>query len=459
MSGMHGSFETADTTAVAGDMAALGEINTAMADYSQGSSIQGTEMDQSLMNALEDMSAANSSMIDKAGLKEPSLKLVSDQSVEDALADAIPGLDPTTITPEPLDTTVAIDQVDTAQPAIDLSDSVDFKESVGEVLQVISSEFSDLSDSFEALAEKTLGQDATGDRFDEQDGANLNDSAVDLSSVDFDALQVSIDGFTKGIQSLLAQLENSFIGEDTGVSVTAGEEEVAPIADPVSEPADTEVVADAGTPAETELVAKPEGGKINAQTDTTTITGSDSDDIINAGNLTTTVTGGEGADVITGGDVAASLRGDAGVDLIAGGSADDTIEGGAGNDFLRGSGGNDQMSGGEGSDFFGFAQPTDGVDVFKDFKLNEDFIGVSNSGFTLGLDETNLLSQPDGSVIAAELFSKGNSATNETQRFVYNPDDGSFSFDADGSGTSEAVKLAQLDNGLDFANDDIRVFI
>jgi Ca2+-binding RTX toxin-like protein len=336
---------------------------------------------------------------------------------------------------------------------------VDFKESVGEVLQVISSEFSDLSDSFEALAEKTLGQDATGDRFDEQDGANLNDSAVDLSSVDFDALQVSIDGFTKGIQSLLAQLENSFIGEDTGVSVTAGEEEVAPIADPVSEPADTEVVADAGTPAETELVAKPEGGKINAQTDTTTITGSDSDDIINAGNLTTTVTGGEGADVITGGDVAASLRGDAGVDLIAGGSADDTIEGGAGNDFLRGSGGNDQMSGGEGSDFFGFAQPTDGVDVFKDFKLNEDFIGVSNSGFTLGLDETNLLSQPDGSVIAAELFSKGNSATNETQRFVYNPDDGSFSFDADGSGTSEAVKLAQLDNGLDFANDDIRVFI
>lgn len=67
------------------------ETNTALSE-SQGSSIQSADFDQSLMDML-------SSFDTLANGTNPSLQIVSGQSLEDALADAIPGLDPTTITP------------------------------------------------------------------------------------------------------------------------------------------------------------------------------------------------------------------------------------------------------------------------------------------------------------------------------------------------------------------------
>jgi hypothetical protein len=69
-------------------------------------------------------------------------------------------------------------------------------------------------------------------------------------------------------------------------------------------------------------------------------------------------------------------------DTLTGTANDDVLLGGAGDDILNGGLGADALTGGEGQDTFVIAA-TSGMDIFKDFQLGEDVIGLAD-GLTFG---------------------------------------------------------------------------
>ncbi|ANS87376.1 Poly(beta-D-mannuronate) C5 epimerase [Vibrio scophthalmi] len=97
--------------------------------------------------------------------------------------------------------------------------------------------------------------------------------------------------------------------------------------------------------------------------------------------------GSTGDDVITGSDADDVLLGHQGDDVIDGGLGDDYIFGGEGDDVLIGGLGNDVLTGGEGNDTFLWMNGDldGGLDVIKDFTVNEDKIDISD---LLGQNET-----------------------------------------------------------------------
>jgi hypothetical protein len=221
---------------------------TATLDESQGSSLQETDFKQALMEMMSSLGADEDN---------PSLEIVSGQSVEDALADVIPGLDPTTVTPP---APLADDSTDDS--------GLDEPDSLGEAFQALSDGFEGLSNSFEQLAASFLLQDgnfdtvAIGTEGDDTnadltvtslasdeaaddapetdvatlDGddldASVDDGAIGVSDdemnadfgiskmldgedsnaldIDFDALKVNVDQISRGLQFLVQQLEAAF---------------------------------------------------------------------------------------------------------------------------------------------------------------------------------------------------------------------------------------------------------
>ncbi|WP_367971494.1 cadherin-like domain-containing protein [Vibrio scophthalmi] len=97
--------------------------------------------------------------------------------------------------------------------------------------------------------------------------------------------------------------------------------------------------------------------------------------------------GSTGDDVITGSDADDVLLGHQGNDVIDGGLGDDYLFGGEGDDVLIGGLGNDVLTGGEGNDTFLWMNGDldGGLDVIKDFTVNEDKIDISD---LLGQNET-----------------------------------------------------------------------
>jgi len=98
-----------------------------------------------------------------------------------------------------------------------------------------------------------------------------------------------------------------------------------------------------------------------------------------------TLSGGKGDDSLYGGQDEDSLFGDLGNDTLFGGKGNDSLYGGQGNDSLFGDLGADTVTGGDGSDIFVVAVIGDGTsggddvtdaDLFVDFMLNVDFIGL-----------------------------------------------------------------------------------
>ncbi|MBW4517531.1 MAG: hypothetical protein KME11_20190 [Timaviella obliquedivisa GSE-PSE-MK23-08B] len=222
-----------EDSALAADVSVTSLDTNAALTESQGSSIQSADFDQSLMDMLSSLDALGNDT-------NPSLRIVSGQSLEDALADAIPGLDPTTITPPdpfaeegslssleaPVDVTNPSLQVVSGQSLEDaLADAIpgldsttvtppaplaqdsslsiaedaslnpfmmaalselDNAESIGEAFQAVSDGFEGLSDSFEQLAASFLAQDS-----------NVDTAAIDASSddasADLEANNVAID--------------------------------------------------------------------------------------------------------------------------------------------------------------------------------------------------------------------------------------------------------------------------
>lgn len=180
-------------------------------------------------------------------------------------------------------------------------------------------------------------------------------------------------------------------------------------------------------------------------------------------SLNNTLTGNSGANVLAGRDGDDQLLGLAGKDTLNGGNGNDTLDGGAGNDELIGGVGADVLTGGDGRDsfflrvpnydsyypyfpYYPYYPPSDGFDTITDFNIADDKLVVSIAEFGLA--------QPLG-VLNSNTFQLGSSATNVSDRFIYDQSSGNLFFDTDGSGSAYQVLIAQLSNQVALTNTNI----
>ena len=141
-------------------------------------------------------------------------------------------------------------------------------------------------------------------------------------------------------------------------------------------------------------------------------------------------------------NLATSLTGSTGDDWVVGTAAGESLAGAGGNDFLQGDAGNDSLSGGAGSDFFDFTTVLNGttnVDTITDFNRADDFIRLDNAVMA-GLGATT------GALTAAAFVSGASriTAADTSDRVIYNTTTGDLYYDADGTGSSTAIKIALI---------------
>ena len=146
-----------------------------------------------------------------------------------------------------------------------------------------------------------------------------------------------------------------------------------------------------------------------------------------------------------------TLTGNEANNLLFGKSGDDTLLGLMGSDRLVGGLGADTLTGDAGADRFIRKYSNTGVDTITDFNVAEDSIFVSASGFGGELVR--------GAVITQSQFAvKGEAALDESTLFIYDSTTGGLFFDADGTGTSQIIQVAQLSTGLALTHANIFVF-
>ncbi len=145
----------------------------------------------------------------------------------------------------------------------------------------------------------------------------------------------------------------------------------------------------------------------------------------------------------------ATIINDDGTRRHVGTNGKDVLLGTNANDYLIGGAGNDILTGGTGGDIFYFASSNLGNDAITDFTPGQDFIQVSGQGFGGGLMA--------GDTITQVQFLIGSSATNASQRFIYNSTSGALLFDVDGNGIQSAKQIATLNTGLALTYEDIFV--
>jgi len=145
----------------------------------------------------------------------------------------------------------------------------------------------------------------------------------------------------------------------------------------------------------------------------------------------------------------ATIINDDGTRRHVGTNGKDVLLGTNANDYLIGGAGDDILTGGTGGDIFYFASSNLGNDAITDFTPGQDFIQVSRQGFGGGLIA--------GDTITQVQFLIGSSATNASQRFIYNSTSGALLFDVDGNGIQSAQQIATLNTGLALTYEDIFV--
>ena len=129
--------------------------------------------------------------------------------------------------------------------------------------------------------------------------------------------------------------------------------------------------------------------------------------------------------------------------VIYGMRGNDTIYGHDGNDTLSGGAGNDRLIGGIGSDNFLFDRALNAatnVDTIVDFKGYEPLYGVDhiwldNSIFNLVLG-----------TLTADAFAFGTSASDASDRIIYDSATGALFYDVDGNGIAASIQFAILEN-------------
>jgi Ca2+-binding RTX toxin-like protein len=170
-----------------------------------------------------------------------------------------------------------------------------------------------------------------------------------------------------------------------------------------------------GTPGNDTLIGTPGNDNLIGDSGDDNLIGDSGDDYLRGGPGNDYLRGGPGNDI---------LLGDAGNDILLGDAGNDTLTGGAGNDTLTGGAGNDQ--------FQFLSRGNEGIDTITDFTLGDKLV-FSASGFGGGLTVGTL---------PASRFVLGSSATNASQRFIYN--NGNLFFDVDGSGSAGKQQIAIL---------------
>ncbi len=186
--------------------------------------------------------------------------------------------------------------------------------------------------------------------------------------------------------------------------------------------------------------------RINGTNQSDRISVLDGNDIVNGGNGADTLIGGNGNDSLIGDSDADSLIGGNGADTLIGGAGNDSLVGGAGKDTLIGGTGRDTLIGGAETDLFYYPNIGDRNDVIDDFQRGTDFIIASGSGF-------------GGSVnpgfIKASQLTYGSSASDSSDRFIYNQNNGQLFFDPDGTGSTNQSLIATFTNTPRLVNNDI----
>ncbi|MDF2975079.1 MAG: hypothetical protein K0R61_5529, partial [Microvirga sp.] len=173
------------------------------------------------------------------------------------------------------------------------------------------------------------------------------------------------------------------------------------------------------------------------------------------------VTGDSGNDRVYGGFGNDRAYGGAGNDKVYGNAGHDRVYGGSGHDTVDGGSGNDRLYGGSGNDAFVFnsglgTAATDrkvNFDTVVDFKVKDDSFLLDNAVFKkLG---SGTLSNP--TQLDAEFFTNSGRARERDDYLIYNKKTGVLSYDADGSGSREAVEFAQLSKNLKLTYKDFFV--
>ncbi|MGF9759707.1 right-handed parallel beta-helix repeat-containing protein [Microvirga sp. 0TCS3.31] len=197
------------------------------------------------------------------------------------------------------------------------------------------------------------------------------------------------------------------------------------------------------------------------------VTGNTGNDYVHAGSGNDYANGGSGNDKVYGSTGLDRVYGGSGHDTVDGGSGDDwvygdsgndRVYGGTGNDVVNGGAGNDRLYGGSGSDAFVFnaklgtasSDRKVSFDTIVDFKVRDDSFLLDNAVFKkLG---SGTLANP--TELDTEFFTIGTKAREKDDYLIYNKKTGVLSYDADGSGSKEAVEFAQLSKNLKLTHKD-----
>ena len=154
-----------------------------------------------------------------------------------------------------------------------------------------------------------------------------------------------------------------------------------------------------------------------------------------------------GGDLLFGNEFANRLTGLGGDDTLRGRAGNDQLEGGDGDDTLIGDEGADVYVTGAGADTIIFNQAPNAAerDRITDFTSGEDILQIDVSVFGGGLVAGG----------TAQLVANGNPVANAAGgTFLYDTDNGTLRFDADGNGAGGAVLFAFLQNVPSLAVDD-----
>ncbi|WP_230533030.1 calcium-binding protein [Microvirga roseola] len=165
---------------------------------------------------------------------------------------------------------------------------------------------------------------------------------------------------------------------------------------------------------------------------------------------------GHGLDIISdienvgGGSGADRLTGDGHANLLSGNDGKDRLSGGSGNDTLKGGTANDILAGGAGVDVFAFnaklgTAKTDrkvNLDTIRDFRAQDDSLWLDNRYFSkLGAKG----SEKAPAKLKSSYFREGK-ARDKNDYLLYDRKTGILSYDADGSGSKQAIEFAKLSN-------------
>ena len=178
-------------------------------------------------------------------------------------------------------------------------------------------------------------------------------------------------------------------------------------------------------------------------------TGNANDNKITGNSASNTLDGRAGNDKLKGGAGKDTLTDEEGNNTLEGGSGNDILTAGPGNDSLNGGSGNDSLSGGFGNDRFKFGSTPSAktnLDRITDFTPGNDQILLRTTVFKIPhkymgkqlgtITETSRLESGPGLV----------SASNPATRLIYDTTSGAVYYDADGSGSTEAIQFIVLEN-------------